>query len=519
LRNTYLCFISHNRNGVLDYLRTRDAAEARSVIDECRHYISFSLHVDLFHLAVHHRLTSLLQWFLKNDEYRQISHDLCSRDAVFVRSILDMCGPLFETMIPVALHHGFTDMITAMVEEDIDNACRFLKERRAAEAGAVIQLCPSRCELISVAAHHGLHDIMTGYLHRDLRGVEEYLSKNPGSIGRIAQKCTVKHWRLVPFIVRHQHFHLLQHFIARDAEGRFIAPAYTPPSPHRMSSDKAVNAWLWLIKGDGDVSGGLWSLMKTLGLLSGEKSVVEMLIGLYASGGKIETASASLIDFCDRGVIIKHAISSGNFDMVKSLIDGSLIGADLGGNVLLHHVRDVPIAQYLVEKKASVSTTACFTDDTPLHHAHNVSIAKYFVENGLRADMVNGSRRTPLHMAKNVDVARYLLEMNADVHARDTDGHTPIHSVDGAATVQLLVDHNADVNAVSKSGNTRLHGEEDPAIIQCLIKNGVDVRMLDNQGNTALHYADDDAVLQSLVENAARYAACVAPPQSHNERA
>jgi hypothetical protein len=496
LDDTYQCYMDRNCTRVVEYLRTRDAAEARSVIQRC------FPRVELFHLAVHHRLTDVMF----DDDYYDVEtwidgiiNDLCARDAVSARAILDICDS-FYMLVSVAVHHGFTDMIPAMVDRTPDDMVDYLRTREAAEARTVVELCPSRCELIYVAAHHGFSDLIAGYLRRDLAGVERFLSKDVFGLSKFLPKCSAEHWQLVPFVVQYR-CKLVSHFITRDADGRIIAPGSSPTSPHRLSDDDAVNAWLWLIKGDGHVTDKAWDAMKATGLLNGEPAIVQMLDGLYASGRKIASAIRfRSVHYDDCRVIFRHAISTSNLDMVKYFMDREMPRCRLEHH-WLNHVRDVPTAQYLVKKGAEISPRYNAGDDTPLHHAHNVDMAKYFVKNGIEVNARRRSGETPLHLVENVDVARYLLWMNADVHARDTNERTPLHTVNNAAIVQLLIDHNASVDAViTGSGNTRLHDEVDPAIIRCLIKNGADVCLQNKKGCTPLHCAKDDAVIRSILD-------------------
>jgi hypothetical protein len=338
LDDTYQCYMDRNCTRVVEYLRTRDAAEARSVIQRC------FPRVELFHLAVHHRLTDVMF----DDDYYDVEtwidgiiNDLCARDAVSARAILDICDS-FYMLVSVAVHHGFTDMIPAMVDRTPDDMVDYLRTREAAEARTVVELCPSRCELIYVAAHHGFSDLIAGYLRRDLAGVERFLSKDVFGLSKFLPKCSAEHWQLVPFVVQYR-CKLVSHFITRDADGRIIAPGSSPTSPHRLSDDDAVNAWLWLIKGDGHVTDKAWDAMKATGLLNGEPAIVQMLDGLYASGRKIVSAIRfRSVHYDDCRVIFRHAISTSNLDMVKYFMDREMPRCRLERH-WLNHVRDVPM--------------------------------------------------------------------------------------------------------------------------------------------------------------------------------
>jgi hypothetical protein len=508
-------FIDRDPHGVAKYLYTRDAAEARAVIA----LLETPKSSEFFHLAVHHRMSDDLSKFLNSQMcLYYINVDLCKRDALYARTVIDMCDGDTK-LLPAAAHHSFTDVIIAMAEKNLGDFKIAMNSLRSRQARTVIELFPFRNEFFGICARHRFHDLMSGYIQRDLTGVEEFLGRYPFP-GDILRSCTPDHWQIVPFMVRNDICDELSEIITRDADGRFIAPAYTPTSPHRLAVDDAVNAWLWLIKGDGDVTERVWRAMKAAKLIVYETAVAVMVRGVYESGRKVSsailTAGGGFVDIHEVVLILDDIVSTSNTAVVKGLIEDGIIKMDRV-SWLLFRVRDVSTAQLLVDSKADVSVRHRYSEifqcpqnrmrdclETPLHHADNVDIARCFVENGAEVDAVSCVGESPLHTAQNVDVARFLLEHKADVHRRSNFGDSPLDMANDVDMLQLLIEHNADVNATRYGGDTRLHREKDPAIIRCLINNGADAGKQNEEGCTALHTAVEDAsAVQCLLESVA----------------
>jgi hypothetical protein len=309
--------------------------------------------------------------------------------------------------------------------------------------------------------------------------------------------CTAEHWQLVPFIASNISLHGFLRSIIRDADGNIVAPVgYTPSSPHRMSADDAVNAWLWIIKGDGDVTERKWKAMKVVELLVDKDAVVAMIAGMYKSGSKICRLLKETV-YLDE--FFQHAVAASNMTVVKYMVEDKLVS--LSGS--LCYVQDVPTAMYLVEKKADLS---CWHHREALHNAKNVDIARYLLRIGAKVHAGGDLHNTPLHKVQNIAIARCLLEHKADVNRKNGNNCTPLHTTKDKDILQLLIEHNADVNTViTGSGNTRLHNTKDPNIVHLLIKNGADAYVVNKSGDTPLHLAKDDATVEALVANTARY--------------
>jgi ankyrin repeat protein len=456
---------------------------------------------------VHHRLDDKYPRFL--DEFiDDIIEDLKARDADYARVVVDACTS-YSKLISVATHHGLRGSIMAIVDHNIGYVAQYLIHGDAAAARVVLETCPSRYEFIRVAAHHKLHDIIDGYITRDFDGLYRYMcdSRSPTPVGRqkTLEMCT-QHCRLIA-VVPHlggASRHIIPDFITRDADGRVVAPAWTPVMSYRLSDDDAVNAWLWLIKGDGEIDVKVWEAIKAAKLLESNDDILAMITRLYEGGGKFRSHHVLSPDYRSLALngCYDHAVATRNMNAVKLLLSERLLGKE----VTLQNVQDVNMAKYLMEHHGAtvVKTRYCRYVNPPLlHGADNVDIAGFLMAHGASVTDIDYSRRTPLHTAKNVDVARFLLENKARVHSMADQEKTPLHTVNDAAVIQLLLDHRADVDAVDHIGNTRLHGEKDPAVIACLLNNRANVNIQNQFGYTALHDAIDAEVVKSMLETLA----------------
>jgi hypothetical protein len=170
-------------------------------------------------------------------------------------------------------------MRVATVHTDVKTAIPYLVRGDPANArtSTVIEKYPSRCKLFLVVTHHGLPGRRSRYIRCGLARVERYLRDSRTQTTYILSSCTAERWQLVPFIARDINLHgCLKSLI--------VVPQWTPTSPHRLSDDGAVNAWLWLIKGDGDVTERGWKAMVAAEVLV---DIVAMIAELHKSGSTI----------------------------------------------------------------------------------------------------------------------------------------------------------------------------------------------------------------------------------------
>jgi len=85
---------------------------------------------------------------------------------------------------------------------------------------------------------------------------------------------------------------------------------------------------------------------------------------------------------------------------------------------------------------------------------------KELIREGVDVNAKDKDGRTALHRVKNIEMAEILIENQADVNSKDRHGCVPLHYVAYGRddeTVRLLVKSGADVNAKTKRGITPLH--------------------------------------------------------------
>jgi ankyrin repeat protein len=285
----------------------------------------------------------------------------------------------------------------------------------------------------------------------------------------------------------------------QNERGHFMTPVYEPTSSHRLSDNGKANAWLWLIKGDGDLTEKMWHMIEVLGLVSRYiyGGYERFFAGLSLSGTKIRgnflssSVVKALVSDCQKDIPVKYLVECG-VDIV-SLYPTALLDA-----------RNISIAKYLVQCGA----TLCADEhgQTPLHNAKKPELISFLVEIGADVNAVNSAGETALHRADYADVVRCLIAHKADVHARDNDGKTLLHSISHDDIVQLLIDHKADVSALDNTGKTPLHYLKYDDCVKILVENGADVEAVDEEGLTPLmvdahgNYGD---MAQSLLSNGA----------------
>jgi ankyrin repeat protein len=266
------------------------------------------------------------------------------------------------------------------------------------------------------------------------------------------------------------------------------SPGVNPKSPHRLSKNDNANAWLWLIKGDGDVTKKMWDMIQELKLIRDYAgNYGDFFAGVYRSGAKINVDSFN-------PPLLRRMIGEVHVDALKCLVESGVDIISLCPTAL-HHARDLDTIKYLIQCGA----TLCADENgrTPLHHACSADIVDFLIEMGADVNAVDNAGSTPLHYTGTSDctfnVAESLVAHKADVNARDNDGKTLLHSTERDDIVQLLIDQKADVSALDNTGMTPLHYRKNGDAVEILVESGADIEAVDEQGRTPFmtvaHYA------------------------------
>ena len=105
------------------------------------------------------------------------------------------------------------------------------------------------------------------------------------------------------------------------------------------------------------------------------------------------------------------------------------------GNTLLHIAcenDDLPLVQYLIEKKANVNAQN-YQEQTPLHlacyHANGYQVVRHLIQNGANIKAKDKEGKTPLHIAcinGNKLIVQFLIQNKADIEAKDKEGKSPL---------------------------------------------------------------------------------------------
>jgi hypothetical protein len=281
--------------------------------------------------------------------------------------------------------------------------------------------------------------------------------------------------QFVNFAVRYGFVDILKKRVQKE-NGSFNTPLYKPTSSHSLACYDHINAWLWLIKGDGDLTENMWHIIEELGLaLCG--GYHQFFLGLSLSGAKITGRFISssvvrvLVSGCDKDIdVLKYLVESG-VDIVSLC------------PTALYYAHDLDTMKYL----AQCGATPCAAErgSTPLHKARQPAVVvDFLIEIGADVNAVDNAGKTPLHYVYTFDVAKSLIAHKADVNSRDNDGKTPLHSNSRDDIVQLLIDHKADVHALDNASRTPLHYRKSRDAIKTLLKNGADIEALDEHGMT-----------------------------------
>jgi hypothetical protein len=210
-----------------------------------------------------------------------------------------LAGVLAEALEQALAERAAQDEARAL-EDLVASLCR----QSAAEARAYLRDRRSPAQLVRVAVHHGLLDLVHG-------------------------------------------------FVAREG-GKATAPAWTPPTEHRLAADDAVNAWLWLLKGDGDLDRKAWLAMLASDLLQSDLEACDVIEGVCRSGAKV-TTKAVLAGVTASSIPLQTAVAHDRVRAVESLL---AVGADVarhtGAESLLRQSKSPEAARLLLEHKAGL---------------------------------------------------------------------------------------------------------------------------------------------------------------------
>lgn len=163
--------------------------------------------------------------------------------------------------------------------------------------------------------------------------------------------------------------------------------------------------------------------------------------------------------------------------MIQNLLahGASLDALDHEGRSCLFWVKDLPVAQLMIEKSCSSCSPAHrdHSQNSALGYAvlqNEVGVASYLLEQGWDANSREESNRTPLFDASDSRMVTLLLNAKADVNLADNQQRTPLFSI-----------------FVSKHQNLTLDTRSN--IVRDLIFGQADVNISDVNGQTPLHVA------------------------------
>jgi hypothetical protein len=122
-----------------------------------------------------------------------------------------------------------------------------------------------------------------------------------------------------------------------------------------MSKDDATNAWLWLIKGDGDLDQKAWLAMVASDLLKSDADACDAIEGVCKSGAKV-TTNAVVSGLTVGGSLLHTAVLNNKPAVVKCLLgakaEAGFVDAD--GRSLLSKATGARVARLLVEHGADI---------------------------------------------------------------------------------------------------------------------------------------------------------------------
>jgi hypothetical protein len=201
-------------------------------------------------------------------------------------------------------------------------------------------------------------------------------------------------------IAVHYEFHDLLKKRMRPRDDILIKPNYTPPSAHRLSDDDAANAWMWLIKGDGDLDSSAWYAMVQMGLMTNYSAT--FLSRLYSTGARIH---GELVSGASGAELLSLLLSHGDLNSVKCLVES---GVDVNtldeqGFLPAQFTKTSTVLEYLIECGANVN--AVDAHGVPLIlRDHNDSLIECLVKHGANALVHRADGTTVLHHLCDADV-------------------------------------------------------------------------------------------------------------------
>jgi hypothetical protein len=268
-----------------------------------------------------------------------------------------------EQLAKAALGRRATGVVALLVQEDVESVIRGMCALDAS-VRVILQKYNGDCRFVRVAAHHGFADLIAEHVARDAEGVVRHLCSIDAAEARELLEKSLDQSLLVRVAVHHGLTDLVPKFVHRRGAQ---PPAWDPPAAHRLADNDAMNAWLWLVRGDGDVDDRVWAAMEAIRLVRPTHCAgpVQALAAVHRSGGRVaRQGAASVLG------LLPQAAATDQLDAVKCLVEA---GADVNVSdgrrqTPLHVATDARVAQYLIENKASVSAKNN-SGETPLRCA------------------------------------------------------------------------------------------------------------------------------------------------------
>jgi hypothetical protein len=228
-----------------------------------------------------------------------------------------------------------------------------LCEQPAADARAYVEKNTDTPQLIRVAVHHGFLDL----IHRFV----------PCKYDRYRYVCTVT----------------------------VTAPTCSVDTPYSLSLSGAANAWMWLMKGDGDLDHKVWAAMVAADLVTEPGDAYRVIAGALKHQNTLSLKQAEGMES-----VLHGAVSRG----------------------------DAVVAKYLLNVLKTPVNACNSNGDTALHVAaggSNPDIVRVLLQAGANINAQDSQKRTVLHLATDVSVAKLLVERGASLVARNASGLTP----------------------------------------------------------------------------------------------
>jgi len=174
----------------------------------------------------------------------------------------------------------------------------------------------------------------------------------------------------------------------------------------------------------------------------------------------------SILDHNKREDLFKHALNTGNYELIEQLLETGIDGdiPDANGRTVLVYAVLTRNRQLFDEALAHGSNPNIFDNEgrTALIYAlltDNIPFFKKLVkitDVNIKDDRGNTALIYALKKRKPL-IVTYLLKMGADVTSRDKDGNTPLHHAvmnDNLALVKMLIQAGADIFAKNNAQQT-----------------------------------------------------------------